>query len=334
MIDVGGYRAAAPIVLVADPNAMRRRQLCRRSDGLRIVEAASLGEVYPLAEDLMPRVMALSADFLREPEIDAVVRLAELTRSRLFLYTTGDRPPVASPVLRRVPCVPLRATDRLEDLIARASDPAAQLSPPRGGAQLPDLILIGASTGGISAIETVLSAFPADCPPTLIVQHIRDGFAGSFVERLEKSCRPRVVAAQDGERPGRGTVYIATDTECHLTIAGRASPRLALVRAQPRHGHRPSVDALFESAVPWASGVSAALLTGMGVDGAAGLGLLRRAGAHTIAQDSATSVVWGMPRAAIEAGAAQRVLPIGRIGAALLSGHADTDCPSRGGFDA
>lgn len=181
------------------------------------------------------------------------------------------------------------------------------------------MILIGASTGGIAAIETVLSAFPADCPPTLVVQHIRDGFVPGLVRRLDNCCRPRVVEAMDGLRLRRGTVFFAADTTRHLTVTGLSAPRCTLLDAPPRHGHRPAVDPLFESAQSWARQVSAAVLTGMGADGAAGLAALRRAGAHTIAQDRQSSVVWGMPRAAVEAGGAAEVLPLDRIGAALLA---------------
>jgi two-component system chemotaxis response regulator CheB len=218
--------------------------------------------------------------------------------------------------------VPLRTGDGVDDLLARLADPRTHLDPGTADSRLPDMILIGASTGGIAAIETVLASFPADCPPTLVVQHIREGFVSGFVQRLNTRCRPRVVEATDGDRLCRGTVYLAADAERHLVVAGQTTPRCQLLAAAPRHGHRPAVDPLFESALPLARGVAAALLTGMGSDGAQGLGALRQAGAHTIAQDRETSIVWGMPRAAVERGAAAQVLPIDRIGAALLSGVA------------
>ena len=318
--DLAGRPNADRLILLADPQDGRRRQIARGSHRHRVIEAASLAEAYPMAEEMAPSVMAMSADFLREPEFEAVVRLADLIDSRLFLYSDDGRPPVHSPLRRKRPCVPLRSGDSLDDLLARLADSRLHLDPETGGSRLPDLILIGASTGGIAAIETVLASFPADCPPTLVVQHIRDGFVSGFVQRLNARCRPRVVEATDGDRLCRGTIYLAADAERHLVIAGQALPRCSLVAAPPRNGHRPAVDPLFESALPRARGVAAALLTGMGSDGAVGLGALRQAGAQTIAQDRATSVVWGMPRAAVEQGAAAQVLPIDRIGAALLSG--------------
>jgi two-component system chemotaxis response regulator CheB len=218
-------------------------------------------------------------------------------------------------------CLPLRPAEGVEDLLARMADPRAALGADAGVAILPELILIGASTGGITAIEEVLSSFPADCPPTLVVQHMRDGYIPRLVQRLDDRCRPRVVEATGGLSLRRGTIAFASDESRHLTVAGKAVPRCALSATAPVHGHRPAVDPLFLSATAFGDRVAAALLTGMGSDGAAGLGALRRAGAFTIAQDEATSTVWGMPRVAIESGAAEIVLPLARIGPALLAGR-------------
>lgn len=312
------------VVIVVDARTLRRQQLARRPGGHRVVEAASLSEVFPLAEEMEPDVLAISADFLIEPEFEGVIRLAEMLGSRLFLYAADGRAPVRSPLRHRVVCVPLETGDSIDDLLSRLANPRSHLSADAGRIVLPELILIGASTGGIAAIEAVLTTFPTDCPPTLVVQHIRDGYVPGLVQRLNNRCRPRIVAATDGLPLRRGTIHFAADAERHLVVAGKAAPRCALVPLPPCHGHRPAVDPLFESAVPWGPQVSAALLTGMGTDGALGLGALRRAGAHTIAQDRATSTIWGMPRAAVESGAAVSVLPLDRIGASLLTGHSQS----------
>lgn len=307
------------MVLVADPRNSRRHQLVRSPHGPLALEAASLCEAFPIAEEEAPAVMALSVDFVAEPELEGILRLADMLGSKVFLYSTDGRGPARGTPAGELPCLPLRAGDTITDLVARMTDPRAHLAASDGELRAPDVILIGASTGGIAAIETVLMSYPADCPPTLVVQHIRDGFVQGLVRRLDLACRPRVVEAVDGTRLSRGTIYFAGDTDRHLTVGSPTAPRCALVSAPPRHGHRPAVDALFESALSWGPRVAAALLTGMGADGAAGMGALRRAGAHTIAQDKSSSVVWGMPRAAVEAGAAEEVLPIERIGAALLA---------------
>lgn len=317
--DRAGDRAGRRI-LVADPHCARREHLVRRNANHRIMEAASLCEAFPLAESFVPELMALSADFLVEPEVEGLVRLAGMLDCRIFLYS-GDGPPARGQATPDLPCVPLESTDTIADLLDRFRDPRRHFDRAADAPVLPDLVLIGASTGGIAAVEAVLHAFPADCPPTLVVQHIREGFVGGLVRRLNGTIRPQVIAAVDGDRLRRGAVYFAADGARHLALAGLSVPRCSLIAAAPVHGHRPAVDVLFESAVPWAGRVSAALLTGMGADGAAGLGALRRAGAFTIAQDRGSSVVWGMPRVAIESGAAGEVLPLDRIGPALLLGH-------------
>ncbi|MEZ5756502.1 MAG: CheB methylesterase domain-containing protein [Paracoccaceae bacterium] len=319
------------VVMVADPQAARRRALVRGPSRHDLIEAASLSEIYPTAEETVPDVLALSADFLVEPELEGVIRLADLIGASVLLYVEEGTPPLRSPLLSRLRLVSLRRGARIDDLLASRAESPAALAPIEGEARLPDLVLIGASTGGIAAIETVLMAFPADCPPTVIVQHIRDGFVPGLVQRLNKWCRPRVVEAVQDMPLRRGTVCIASDATRHLTVSGQASPRCVLVDSPPCHGHRPAVDPLFESTLGWGDRVAAALLTGMGSDGALGLAALRRGGAHTIAQDRSTSIVWGMPGAAVAAGAADAVLPIDRIGPALLSGRARTRVtPARG----
>ena len=311
-------------VLVIDPHCVRRQRITRRTAGLDVQEAASLCEAFPLAEQGAPQIVAISGDLGTEPEVEGLLRLADMLGSQVFFYSAAGQPAKRVTAARDRPAVPVQDGDMLADLLARLADPNSHRQPSGSDARMPDLVLIGASTGGIDALEWVLSSFPADCPPTLVVQHIRDGFVTGLVRRLDSSIRPRVTEAEDGERLQRGTVYFAPDSGRHLAVAGQAVPRCALIRAEPRNGHRPSVDLLFESALPVARSVSAALLTGMGADGAAGLGGLRRAGAHTIAQDRETSVVWGMPRVAVESGAAAEVLPLDRIGPALLLGRVAT----------
>lgn len=183
-----------------------------------------------------------------------------------------------------------------------------------------NLVAIGASTGGVEALFRVISQLPADCPPTLIVQHMPPHFTTSFAKRLNDTCAPRVVEAQNGMSVDMGTVYIAPGGEKHLELDGFPTSKLKLVPGQLVSGHQPSVDRLFHT-VARAAGSSAVgvLMTGMGSDGAKGLAAMRAAGAYTIAQDEATSVVYGMPRAAVQAGAAMAELPLGAIAGEVLS---------------
>ena len=183
----------------------------------------------------------------------------------------------------------------------------------------PKLILIGSSTGGVEALGTILTTFPADCPPTVVTQHIPEKFAASLSVRLDGVCAPNVSLAEDGKILQPGNIYIAPGTIGHLTIIHSTVIRSRITHGPPVNGHTPSVDELFESAAKYSMGnIAAALLTGMGKDGARGLLKLKNAGAHTIAQDKQSSVVYGMPAAAIRLGAACEILPLNRIAKSLL----------------
>jgi len=196
------------------------------------------------------------------------------------------------------------------------------------------LVAIGASTGGVEALITVLSGFPQNCPPTVIAQHMPAGFTRSFAERLNRLSLPRVAEAQDGAPLEVGQIYLAPGGSRHLEIAaaGGNGLRCRLRQAEPVNGHRPSVDVLFSSiaqvAGPRGVGV---LLTGMGRDGAEGLLAMRKQGARTFGQDEASSLIYGMPRAAYEIGAVEKQVPLNRIGAEILratSLYGEEKCPS------
>lgn len=180
------------------------------------------------------------------------------------------------------------------------------------------VIVIGASTGGVEALHTLLSEFPSDCPPTFVVQHMRPGFVESFVSGLNRACAAEVVLAQDRQLARPGRIHVAPAGDLHLALFAQTALALRLIDAPLVQGHRPAVDQLFLSAALLRPAPVAALLTGMGRDGAEGLLQIRRAGGHTIAQDEASSVVYGMPRAARELGAAAQILPLRLIAAALL----------------
>lgn len=182
------------------------------------------------------------------------------------------------------------------------------------------IVCLGASTGGTVALEYLAKQFPARMPPILTVQHMPPGFTKQFADRLDGLSALHVVEAGHGELLSPGTMYIAPGGR-HLEIERRgASLYTRLTDGEREHFQRPAVDVLFRSAAKaLGRNVAAALLTGMGRDGAEGLLALRNAGARTIAQDEESSVVYGMPAAAVEIGAAAEVLPLGRIANRLTS---------------
>jgi len=181
-----------------------------------------------------------------------------------------------------------------------------------------DIIAIGASTGGPKAVMRLLKELPGDLgAPILIVQHIAQGFAGGFADWLDRESSVKVRLAREGEGLREGVALVAPN-DVHLTIEGGT---VHLLEAPPLNCCRPAVDALFSSLAMdgLASRVVAVLLTGMGRDGADGMAKLAGAGAFNIAQDESSSAVFGMPKAAIELGAVNKVLPLAEIPDAVLS---------------
>lgn len=198
----------------------------------------------------------------------------------------------------------------------RPKSPAAATAAPRPTEVR--VVALAASTGGVEALIRVLSELPPDSPPVVVVQHMPQLFTSSFAQRLDRVSPLGVVEATDGLALRRGSAVVAPGGEAHLEIVGQGALRCRLVPDAPTTGHRPSADRLFQS-VASVAGAQAigAILTGMGTDGARGLLAMRRAGAHTIGQDEATSVVFGMPKAANRMGAVAEQLPLGKVAAGI-----------------
>jgi two-component system chemotaxis response regulator CheB len=175
------------------------------------------------------------------------------------------------------------------------------------------IVAVGTSTGGPPALRTVLGELPATFPvPVVVVQHISKGFADGLARWLNETIALRVKLAEAGEPLLAGNAYIAPD-EVHLQVTGQG--KVALLKESPMDGHRPSVTALFNSvAKQYGRNAVGVLMTGMGRDGANGLYAMKQEGAYTIAQDEASSIVFGMPKEAINMGAAGEVLALQKIG--------------------
>lgn len=182
------------------------------------------------------------------------------------------------------------------------------------------LIVVGSSTGGVEALQVLLSRFPADCPPTMIVQHVDARFTAAIARTLDAACPASVVVGEADMPLRRGLVALAPGGDKHMTVAGTSDLKVRLRAGEPISGHRPSVDALFNSAaVTVGRDTVGILLTGMGADGSQGLLALSRAGALTIAQDEASCTIFGMPRVAIALGAARVVASLDTIASHALA---------------
>ena len=182
------------------------------------------------------------------------------------------------------------------------------------------VVAVGTSTGGTEALRVLLPGLPLDAPGFVVVQHMPEMFTAAFAERLNQHCQVFVKEGEDGDRVRPGTVLIAPGNRHTLVVRNGAQYVIRVTDGPLVARHRPSVDVLFRS-VAQAAGANAVgvLMTGMGDDGAEGLLEMRRAGAATMAQDDATSVVYGMPRAAMERGAVEDMLPLHRIAGAILA---------------
>lgn len=319
MICVG----AAPDPIVAremirnlDPDVLTLDVEMPKMDGLSFLEKLMRLRPMPVVmvstltqrgSEMTLRALELGAvDFVAKPKLDIARGLeayAEEIASKIRVAARA-RPRRSTPPPEVAPS--LKADAVLGQSIARV-------------ASTEKLIAIGASTGGTEALKEVLSELPPDSPGVLVAQHMPEGFTRSFAARLDSICRIRVKEAQDGERVLPGHAYIAPGHSHLLLKRSGANYVCELNQGPPVNRHRPSVDVLFRS-VANAAGKNAlgVILTGMGKDGAQGLLELRGTGAHTIAQDEATCVVFGMPREAIQAGAAAEVAPLGAIAKQIL----------------
>lgn len=183
------------------------------------------------------------------------------------------------------------------------------------------VIAIGASAGGVAALARIIPMFPAAAPGIVIVQHMPAGFTTSFAARLDSLASMQVKEAEDGDRVRSGLVLLGPGGDRHMEVHRSGGEyRVALTRGEKVSGHCPSVDVLFQSVAKYVgNNAVAALLTGMGADGAQGLLTIRQVGGQTFAQDEATCVVFGMPQAAWKIGAAGQLLPLDEIPGRLLA---------------
>jgi two-component system chemotaxis response regulator CheB len=321
-------------VLVVDDSALMRqmlREFLCADPGIEVVGAAP--DPYAardMIKQLQPDVLTLDVEM---PRMDGLTFLENLMRLRPMpvvmvssLTEQGAEITLQALELGAVDFVTKPKLDLARGMAAYAGELVAKIkcataAPParRPFGTTEKIIAIGASTGGTEAIREVLERMPADAPAVLITQHIPAAFSGPFAARMDRHSAMAVCEAQDGQQVVPGHAYIAPGDR-HLILARNGARYVCrLTEAPPENRHRPSVDTLFRSVAEQAGGNAVgALLTGMGEDGARGMLLLRQAGAPTLAQDEASSVVWGMPGAAVKMGAAQHILPLASVAQKLL----------------
>lgn len=278
-----------------------------RMDGLTFLRL--LMEARPMPVIVMSSLTQRGSDYALEAlRLGAVDVLGKPSGS----FSFGDLGPQLIAKIKGAAQVRMRA-GRLIRSVTRPPVPAKV--PGHFGGHARSLILLGASTGGTEALTTVLTQLPAELPPIAIVQHIPATFSRAFADRLNGICALEVREAVDGEPLRPGTALVAPGN-FHLMLQWTGSHYRARVVDGPQVWHqRPAVDLLFKSAAECGAAphTLAGVLTGMGKDGADGLLRLRERGAGTFAQDEASSVVYGMPKAAFENGGAQRQLPLDRV---------------------
>lgn len=334
-------------VLIVDDSAVIRKVLTiglATDPQIEVVgAAASAQQAREMIGTLCPDVMTLDIEM---PRLDGVSFLRELMPTHplptVIISSTTQRGAAVTLAALEAGAVDIIAKpsigvgEGLPAIMAEICQRVRAAAQARPATQMPDrlrlaagrpatgtsrMIAIGASTGGVQALAQILQSLPADAPGIVIVQHMPEGFTSAFARRLNDACAITVREARNGDAVTQGLALLAPGGKMHLTVHGRdPNWHVSLTEGDPVCFSRPSVDVMFRSIARVAGGsVVAALLTGMGKDGAEGLLTIRKAGGVTIAQDEATSVVWGMPAAAVDLGAASAVLPLEAISEALLA---------------
>jgi len=303
--------------------------------GIKVLLANNLMTAYNQAESVQPTFAFVEDGFTKLPEFEMMMAMFSALDTRwVSVMDSHSAAPArkSNPLLDRGAGIfelsksdhPVQFVQYFDMMVKAprrnetANRPASNGKTSATANTTDKVILIGSSTGGVEALRSLLVGFPADCPPTVIVQHTGKNFGAGLVTLLNRICAAKVVGAEDSIQLAPGTVHIAAGQTKHLGLTPRTPHRTRLKEGPAISGHTPSVDALFSSAVPFAKNVVATILTGMGQDGAKGLLELRKAGATTFAQDEQSSVVYGMPRVAWQNGAAQKQVSLARMAGTLL----------------
>lgn len=276
------------------------------------------------SETLMQALEAGAVDVVAKPRVDTAhflqesrMRICDAAKAAAHAKMRGMQK--SSPVLRAQPELKVEAKLSADAVIPPLSDSRKTSLIARIPVTHP-IVAIGASTGGTEALREVLEALPAESPAIIVVQHMPEKFTSAFARRLNTGCAINVKEAEDGDLVQPGLALIAPGN-LHMLLVRNGSRYTVRIQEGPHVSrHRPSVDVLFRSTAQTAGkNAMGMILTGMGDDGARGLLEMRQMGSLTLAQDEATSIVFGMPKEAIQRGAAVRTLPLGKMAAEITA---------------
>jgi len=285
---------------------------------LRPMPVVMVSSLTERGADVTLDALALGAvDYLSKPKIDLAVTLKDYGDELIDKIRAASKASVRALDPRRAATIATNMATKA----AHSTDAVLPKAPPPKQLRTTDrIIAIGASTGGTEAIKEVLMRLPPDSPGVVIAQHIPKAFSGPFAKRMNTCCHVTVYEAEDGQQVLAGHAYIAPGDKHLMVVRDGARYVCRLDDGVPVNRHKPSVDVLFRSVAQNAGrNAIGAILTGMGKDGARGLKEMLDAGSRTIAQDEATSVVWGMPGEAVALGAAQYVLALENVAGKILS---------------
>jgi two-component system, chemotaxis family, protein-glutamate methylesterase/glutaminase len=285
---------------------------------LRPMPVVMVSSLTERGADVTLDALALGAvDYLSKPKIDLAATLKDYGDELIEKIRAASKASVRALDPRRAASIATNMTSKA----AHSTDAVLPKAPPPKQLRTTErIIAIGASTGGTEAIKEVLMRLPPDTPGVVIAQHIPKAFSGPFAKRMNDCCQVTVYEAQDGQQVLAGHAYIAPGDKHLMVVRDGARYVCRLDDGVPVNRHKPSVDVLFRSVAQNAGrNAIGAILTGMGKDGARGLKEMLDAGSRTIAQDEATSVVWGMPGEAVSLGAAQYVMALENVAGKILS---------------
>jgi two-component system, chemotaxis family, protein-glutamate methylesterase/glutaminase len=281
---------------------------------LRPMPVVMVSSLTERGADVTLDALAIGAvDYLSKPKIDLAATLKDYGEELIEKIKTAAKASVRALDPRRAATIGARPAHNTDAVLPKAGPPKHLRTTDR-------IIAIGASTGGTEAIKEVLTRLPPDSPGVVIAQHIPKAFSTPFARRMNDCCQVTVYEAQDGQQVLAGHAYIAPGDRHLMVVRDGARYVCKLDDGVPVNRHKPSVDVLFRSVAQNAGrNAIGVILTGMGKDGAKGLREMLDAGSQTIAQDEATSVVWGMPGEAVSLGAAEYVLALDNVATKILS---------------